>query len=133
MTTGSVVPTVKGGTGVSALSDLVTTIDWIPVAASWTVNSSWVGGPGIVWWAKASQVVPPPHWPVVPPPPQVSGVVQVPQEMGGPPQTSGIVPQFWPFGQVVAGVQPQTPGVPGVPPPQVAGAVQVPQSSGEPP
>jgi hypothetical protein len=32
-----------------------------------------------------------------------------------------------PAGQVVAGVQPQTPGVPGLPPPQVRPAAQVPQ------
>ena len=38
-----------------------------------------------------------------------------------PPQPSGTVPQLSPAGQVVAGVHPQTLGVP--PPPQVCGAV----------
>jgi len=36
-----------------------------------------------------------------------------------PPQPSGAVPQFWPAGQLVAFVQPQTLGLPGFPPPQV--------------
>jgi hypothetical protein len=40
----------------------------------------------------------------VPPPPQVSGAVQVPQEMV-PPQPSGAVPQVCPAGQVVALMQ----------------------------
>jgi hypothetical protein len=42
-----------------------------------------------------------------------------------PPQPSEAVPQVCPAGHDVAGVQPQTPGIP--PPPQVSGAVQVPQ------
>src|SRR5262249_43157003 len=58
-----------------------------------------------------------PHTPVVPPPPQVCGEVQVPQL---PPHPSS--PQFLP-GQW--GVQPQPPIVPL--PPHVGGAVRVPQ------
>jgi hypothetical protein len=58
----------------------------------------------------------------VPSLPQVSGLVHVPQAML-PPQPSGAVPQFCPAGHDVAGVQPQTPGVP--PPPHICGAVQV--------
>lgn len=65
-----------------------------------------------------------PHSFAVPPPPQVSGAVQSPQ-LSVPPQPSEMVPQFFPAGHAVSGVQPQTPAVP--PPPQVFGAVQVPQ------
>jgi hypothetical protein len=42
-----------------------------------------------------------------------------------PPQPFGLVPQFSPAGQLVAGVQPQTFVAP--PPPHVWGPVQVPQ------
>ena len=43
-----------------------------------------------------------------------------------PPQPSGAMPQFWPAGHCVAGMQrPHTLGVP--PPPQVSGAAQLPQ------
>jgi hypothetical protein len=45
-----------------------------------------------------------PHWPGVPPPPQVWGAGQVPQSTV-PPQPSGAVPQVCPGGQLVAGVQ----------------------------
>src|SRR5436305_931854 len=55
MVTGSVVPTVNGGTGVSALSDWVTTMLCRPVWASETVTWSWVGGPAIT---RAGQVAP---------------------------------------------------------------------------
>jgi len=48
-------------------------------------------------------------------PPQNWGFVQVPQGIR-PPQPSAAWPQFWPAGHEVAGVQPQTLGVP--PPPQ---------------
>jgi hypothetical protein len=44
-----------------------------------------------------------------------------------PPHPSGAVPHAWPVGQVVAGVHPQTFGVP--PPPHVCGLVQLPQVS----
>src|SRR4051794_24461599 len=55
MVTGSVVPTVNGGTGVWALSDWVTTMLWMPVWGSETVPSSWVGGPAMT---RAGQVAP---------------------------------------------------------------------------
>src|SRR3954451_2670492 len=55
MVTGSVVPTVNGGPGVSALSDWVTTMLWRPVWGSDTVTTSWVGGPAIT---RAGQVAP---------------------------------------------------------------------------
>jgi hypothetical protein len=42
-----------------------------------------------------------------------------------PPQPSDAVPQVWPAGQLVFGVQPHTFGAPA--PPQVCGAEQVPQ------
>jgi len=45
-----------------------------------------------------------PHRPETPPPPQVSGAVQVPQSIN-PPQPFGAVPQFWPAGHAVPGVQ----------------------------
>jgi hypothetical protein len=51
----------------------------------------------------------------------LAGVEHVPH-VSVPPQPSGADPQCWPAGQVVAGVQPQTPGVP--PPPHVCGATQ---------
>lgn len=53
--------------------------------------------------------------------------VQVLVQVIVPPQPSGAAPQATPAGQVVAGVQPQTFGVP--PPPHVCGAVQLPQFS----
>ena len=62
----------------------------------------------------------------VPPPPQVSGAVQVPQ-LTVPPQPSDTEPQLSPAGHIVLGVQPHTLAVP--PPPHVCGAVQVPQVS----
>src|SRR5206468_2232718 len=67
-----------------------------------------------------------------PPPPQLCGVVQVPQ-LSNPPQPSATGPQLAPPSIASAqlfGTQPATPphtlGVP--PPPQVSGAKQVPQS-----
>jgi hypothetical protein len=60
------------------------------------------------------------------PPQQSWPLPQLPQLMV-PPQPSDAVPQFWPDGQDVAGVQPHWSGVP--PPPQVSGAVQLPQFS----
>src|SRR5438132_689446 len=59
-----------------------------------------------------------PHWLGTPPPPQVSGAVQVPQ-LRVPPQPSDTEPQLSPAGHVVAGVQPHWLGTP--PPPQVCG------------
>src|SRR3954447_18724712 len=55
MVTGSVVPTVNGGTGVSALSDWVTTMLCRPVWGSETVTWGWVGGPAMT---RAGQVAP---------------------------------------------------------------------------
>jgi hypothetical protein len=76
-----------------------------------------------------------PHWPGVPPPPQISGKVQVPQGMT-PPQPSADTPQFCPAAQFVSGTQgvtlsPHWLGTP--PPPQISGNVQVPQFSVRPP
>lgn len=56
----------------------------------------------------------------VPRPPQVCPGGQLPQ-LRNPPHPSSIVPQFFPCATHVVGVQPQTPGVPGLPPPQVSG------------
>lgn len=57
-----------------------------------------------------------------PPPPQVLGEVHAPQSTTSP-QLLVTLPQlFGPQGST--GVQPQTPGEPGLPPPQVSGAVQ---------
>ena len=61
----------------------------------------------------------------VPPPPQVSGRVHLPQSRVLP-QPSAIVSQFAPAAAHVVGEQPQTFDVP--PPPQVSGRVHVPQS-----
>jgi hypothetical protein len=76
-----------------------------------------------------------PHVPGVPPPPQVSGGVQVPQFAVLPPQPSGYgPPQVNPRLPQVSGthgVPPQVPATP--PPPQVSGAVQVPQTAVMPP
>jgi hypothetical protein len=58
--------------------------------------------------------------------------VHVPQ-FSIPPQPSGAVPQFWPAGHDVFGMQGPTPhmfGWPGVPPPQISPAGQVPQTIG---
>ena len=63
--------------------------------------------------------------PVVPPPPQTSGWLQVPHDGKTPPQPSTIVPQFLPCAAQVVGVHPQRFGVP--PPPQLSGGVQAPQ------
>jgi hypothetical protein len=63
----------------------------------------------------------------VPPPPQVSSPVQVPQSRV-PPQPSEMVPQFLPCAAHVVGMQPHTFGVP--PPPHVSGDPHDPQSSG---
>ena len=71
-----------------------------------------------------------PHALDVPPPPQVSGGVQLPPlvpQVIDPPQPSAHGPQFFPAGHVVIGVhagEPQTPGDP--PPPHVAGDVHAP-------
>jgi hypothetical protein len=61
----------------------------------------------------------------MPPPPQVSGSLQVPQTRGPLPQPRSIVPQFTPVQSL--GVQPQTLGMPL--PPQVSGGGQMPQST----
>src|SRR3954447_11217741 len=42
---GLVSPSMNGGTGVSAFSDRVTTTNLTPLPVSWTVKSTWVGGP----------------------------------------------------------------------------------------
>jgi len=74
--------------------------------------------------------VPPPQTPGMPPPPQVSGAVQVPQ-LRVPPQPLPLEPQLMPSSWHVCGVQlppsmkPHCPGVP--PPPHVWGGVQGPQ------
>jgi hypothetical protein len=76
-----------------------------------------------------TQAAMPPHLKWVPPPPQVSGAVQVPQ-LRVPPQPSPISPQLALTMAQVRGVHVPAPdphlnGVP--PPPQVSGAVQLPQ------
>src|SRR5207342_1439936 len=59
-------------------------------------------------------------------PPQVCGLVQLPQ-LNIPPQPLGMLPQFFPKAAHVVGAQPQTFAVPA--PPQVCGLVQTPQLS----
>ena len=58
-----------------------------------------------------------------PPPPQRSVPLQLPQLISLP-HPFGIVPHRVPPVLQVIGVQPHTPGVPGLPPPQVSGAMQ---------
>ena len=65
----------------------------------------------------------------VPPPPQLSGGVQVPHA-SCPPQPFEMLPQFLFWAAQVVGVQPQTLGVPA--PPQLWGDEHVPQFT-EPP
>ena len=78
----------------------------------------------------------PPHWPKVPPPPQVCGVGQPPTglQSSRPPQPSAITPHPMFAEAQVRGTQPAVPphllGAP--PPPQVCGAVQAPQFSSPP-
>jgi hypothetical protein len=70
-----------------------------------------------------------PQTPGVPPPPQVSGAVQLPQSRD-PPQPSPAGPQLIPWLMQLLGMHappPHTLGLP--PPPHVWGAVQVPQLS----
>jgi hypothetical protein len=62
-----------------------------------------------------------------PPPPQRSVPVQAPQSVVSSPHPFGITPHLVPWGcgsQVIGGVHPHTPDVPGAPPPHVSGAVQ---------
>jgi len=81
-------------------------------------------------WAHVSGMhgVPPPHWPEVPPPPQVCGGVQGPHWMTLP-QPSPAGPHEIPSAMHVSGTQPvlppHWPETP--PPPHVCGGVQVPQ------
>jgi hypothetical protein len=70
-----------------------------------------------------------PHAPSVPPPPQVSGGVHVPQ-LRTCPQPSESMPQVTPDAAHVVGAQPQRFGTPE--PPHVAGAVQLPQPTNPP-
>ncbi len=73
-----------------------------------------------------------PHWPGTPPPPHVSGVVQLPQ-LSDPPQPLPAGPHMMFCEAQVIGVHvgmPHWPGTP--PPPHVCGETQVPQLS-EPP
>jgi hypothetical protein len=70
-----------------------------------------------------------PHWPAVPPPPQVWGDVQDPQVTVAP-QPLGAVPQFCPAAHAcmaVSGVQPHTLATLGVAPAHVCGGVHDPQ------
>lgn len=87
----------------------------VPVGAS----SGQTGGPAMqVPCRDGAQIPPPPHRSLL-------GSVQGPQLVLSSPHPFEIMPHLVPGGsQVIGGVHPHTPGVPGLPPPQVSGAMQ---------